>query len=135
MEYDPPKMKPRLLSVRQAAQYLNISQRSVRRLIREGKIPHVMIRSLRMVPFNQIYGLPPTPVYHVETRILQIDLERIAFSGLPGPKRGCPCKKDRHGKFAPKYEWQKIENDARRGPIQTLIEDGVELPKWITHGK
>jgi excisionase family DNA binding protein len=135
MRYDLPTMKPRLLSVKKAAEYLGVSVRTVRRLIHDGRIPTVMVRTIRLVPFNRLRGLPPTRVYHRETRVLQVDLGKIVFTGLPSAMRKCQTKKFANGRFAPRYQWPQIERDAKRGPIQALIEDGFELPEWITRGE
>jgi excisionase family DNA binding protein len=115
-------MKRKLISVKDAAEYLNVSKSSIWRLIAEGKLASVQVRSRRMVPFNRIYGLKPTTVYHMEKHVTQSDLDAIVFAGLPGPKRKVQCKKNSRGKFAPKYDWPEIERKKNLTPIEKLNE-------------
>jgi len=124
------RMKHRLFSVPQAAEYLNISKSSVWRLIAEGRIPSVQVRSRRMVPFGRIFGFKPTPVYQTEMRVAQVDLSKIVFEGLPGPKRKLQCKKNSRGKFAPKCEWPKIAREKQLDPIGRLIHDPIDLSRF-----
>lgn len=112
-------MKPRLLSVREAAQYLGVSIRTVRRLIEDGRIKTVMVRSRRLVPFGRIYGLKPTAVYQNEMRI---ELGTIKFDLLEGPRRKPTCEKDRKGKFIPKWQWPEARRQRNLTPIQRLDE-------------
>ena len=94
-------MKSRLLSVRQAAAFLGVSIRTVRRCIADGRLKVVTVRSLRMIPFGKrLYGLKPQATHHMQMRVAQVDLGKIVFEGLPDKRRKCTCLKDRKGRFA-----------------------------------
>jgi excisionase family DNA binding protein len=120
------EMKQRLLSVRQAATYLGVSVRTVRRVIASGQLKTVTVRSLRRVPFLRIYGLKATIVPHQEMRLLSTDLDKIVFEGLPGPRRKAYNKKDARGKFVSKVDWPEVEKEMERkknlSPIEKLDE-------------
>jgi excisionase family DNA binding protein len=119
MPYASGVTKPKLLSVRQAAQHLGVSIRTIRRLIADGRLPVITVRSLRMVPFGRIYGLKPTPVPHTEMRI---ELGAIKYDLLEGPRRKPTCEKDRQGKFIPKWQWPEARRQRNLTPIQRLDE-------------
>jgi excisionase family DNA binding protein len=114
-------MKRKLLTVRHVAEILDVSTRTIYRLIQRGQLPSVTVSTKRLVPFHRIYGLKATPVYHQERHITSIDLNRVMFEGLPVSRQ----RRDmRHinGRFAPKYLWPAIERQRRLTPIEHLDE-------------
>jgi excisionase family DNA binding protein len=116
-------MKHNLLSVRDAAKYLGVSPRTIYRLIHEGRLPEITIRTKRMVPWHRLLGFKATPCYHMEKHVSKLDLDKLVFDL---PKRKACGMKHMNGRFAPKRDWPAVAKEMARkknlSPIEKLDE-------------
>jgi excisionase family DNA binding protein len=116
-------MKRKLLTVRHVAEILDVSTRTIYRLIQRGQLPSVTVSTKRLIPFFRLYGrLQPTPVYHPQRQISSLDLNKVMFEGLPVLSRKRRDMRHINGRFAPKYEWPEVERKKKLSPIERLDE-------------
>jgi excisionase family DNA binding protein len=115
-------MRRRLLTVHHVAEILDVSTRTIYRLIQSGRLPSVTVSTKRLVPFHRIHGLKATLVYHQEKHVASHDLNRVIFEGLPVATRQRRDMRHINGRFAPKYEWPEVERKKKLSPIERLDE-------------
>lgn len=117
-------MKPKLLSVRDAAKYVGVSPRTVYRLIADERLTAITIRKKRMINLSEIVGVPVTSPYQVTKHVSTKELDGLVFDL---PRRKACGMRDSKGRWASKREWPKLAEKAKRDPIQALCEDGIDL--------